>query len=85
MIENLNSEHFGCKDFPLLCLKSILKPCGVSETSPRCLVLSHDLLVLLLTHCRNLALGIGIQNFPEGLAVSLPLKSSGMNVWKSFW
>ena len=25
----------------------------------------------------NLALGIGIQNFPEGLAVSMPLRRSG--------
>lgn len=34
---------------------------------------------------RNLAIGIGIQNFPEGLSVSLPLRGSGMSVWKSFW
>ena len=34
---------------------------------------------------RNLALGIGIQNFPEGLAVSLPLRAAGMGLWKSFW
>ena len=34
---------------------------------------------------RNLAIGIGIQNFPEGLAVSLPLRGSGLSVWKSFW
>jgi len=33
----------------------------------------------------NLAIGIGIQNFPEGLAVSLPLRGSGMSVFKSFW
>lgn len=26
---------------------------------------------------RNLAIGIGIQNFPEGLAVSLPLHRAG--------
>ena len=37
------------------------------------------------TSCRNLALGIGIQNFPEGLAVSLPLKASGVDTWRSFW
>nr|CAD7393361.1 unnamed protein product [Timema cristinae] len=35
--------------------------------------------------CRNLAIGIGIQNFPEGLAVSLPLKMAGFSTWKSFW
>jgi zinc transporter 11 len=34
---------------------------------------------------RNLAIGIGIQNFPEGLAVSLPLHASGFSLLKSFW
>ncbi|XP_064808986.1 zinc transporter ZIP11-like [Oncorhynchus masou masou] len=34
---------------------------------------------------RNLAIGIGIQNFPEGLAVSLPLRGAGMSTWKAFW
>lgn len=32
----------------------------------------------------TLAIGIGIQNFPEGSAVSLPLLSTGMSKWKSF-
>jgi ZIP family zinc transporter len=31
-----------------------------------------------------LAIGIGIQNFPEGSAVSLPLRREGMSKWKSF-
>lgn len=31
-----------------------------------------------------LAIGIGIQNFPEGGAVSLPLRREGMSKWKSF-
>jgi ZIP family zinc transporter len=31
-----------------------------------------------------LALGIGIQNFPEGIAVSMPLKRMGMSNTKSF-
>lgn len=31
-----------------------------------------------------LALGIGIQNFPEGAAISLPLRQSGMGRMKSF-
>jgi ZIP family zinc transporter len=31
-----------------------------------------------------LALGIGIQNFPEGAAVSLPLRQEGMSAGKSF-
>ena len=34
---------------------------------------------------RNLAIGIGIQNFPEGLAVSLPLKTAGFSAVKSIW
>jgi len=34
---------------------------------------------------RSLAVGIGIQNFPEGLAVSLPLRAAGISPWKSFW
>lgn len=32
-----------------------------------------------------LALGIGIQNFPEGAAVSVPLRREGMSILKSFW
>ena len=31
-----------------------------------------------------LALGIGIQNFPEGAAISLPLRREGLSRWKSF-
>jgi zinc transporter, ZIP family len=31
-----------------------------------------------------LAIGIGIQNFPEGLAISLPLRREGMSRWKAF-
>jgi ZIP family zinc transporter len=32
-----------------------------------------------------LAVGIGIQNFPEGAAVSVPLRREGMSRSKSFW
>jgi ZIP family zinc transporter len=32
-----------------------------------------------------LAIGIGIQNFPEGIAVSMPLRRQGVNKFKSFW
>jgi len=32
-----------------------------------------------------LAIGIGIQNFPEGFAVSVQLRSGGMSQLKSFW
>ena len=33
----------------------------------------------------TLAIGIGIQNFPEGFAVSMPLRRQGMSRFKSFW
>ncbi len=32
-----------------------------------------------------LAIGIGIQNFPEGIAVSMPLRRQGVSKIKSFW
>jgi ZIP family zinc transporter len=32
-----------------------------------------------------LAIGIGIQNFPEGFAVSVPLRREGMTRLRSFW
>jgi ZIP family zinc transporter len=32
-----------------------------------------------------LAIGIGIQNFPEGTAVSMPLRRENMSRLKSFW
>lgn len=32
-----------------------------------------------------LAIGIGIQNFPEGIAVSMPLRREGMSRRKSFF
>lgn len=33
----------------------------------------------------SLAIGIGLQNFPEGTAVSMPLRREGLSVGKSFW
>ncbi len=32
-----------------------------------------------------LAIGIGIQNLPEGLAVSMPLRRQGLSRYRSFW
>ena len=32
-----------------------------------------------------LAIGIGIQNFPEGVAVSFPLRRKGVSRFRSFW
>lgn len=31
-----------------------------------------------------LAIGIGLQNFPEGFAVSMPIRRQGVSKWKSF-
>jgi ZIP family zinc transporter len=39
----------------------------------------------LLTAASALAMGIGIQNFPEGAAISLPLRQEGMGQGKAFW
>ena len=33
----------------------------------------------------NVAVGIGLQNFPEGLAVSLPLRREGCSLFTAFW
>ncbi len=33
----------------------------------------------------SVAVGIGLQNFPEGAAVSIPLRREGYTRWKSFW
>lgn len=38
-----------------------------------------------ITGAIALALGIGLQNFPEGVAVAMPLRSEGMGKFKSFW
>ncbi|HSL69500.1 MAG TPA: ZIP family metal transporter [Longimicrobiales bacterium] len=32
-----------------------------------------------------LAIGIGLQNFPEGVAVSMPLRREGVPAFRSFW
>lgn len=32
-----------------------------------------------------LAFGIGLQNFPEGVAVAMPLHGEGISRWRSFW
>lgn len=38
----------------------------------------------LYTAAMALAVGIGIQNFPEGAAISIPLREEGMPRWKAF-
>jgi len=42
---------------------------------------THEAIVAAVT----LAIGIGIQNFPEGFAVAMPLRRIGTSRWKSFW
>lgn len=32
-----------------------------------------------------LAIGIGLQNFPEGIAVAMPLRRNGVSRFRSFW
>ncbi len=38
----------------------------------------------LYTAAMALAIGIGIQNFPEGAAIALPLRHEGLPAWKAF-
>ena len=38
-----------------------------------------------LTAAVALAIGIGIQNFPEGMAISMPLRREGFSPLRSFW
>ncbi len=38
-----------------------------------------------ITSALGLAIGIGLQNFPEGAAISLPLRQEGMTSFKSFY
>lgn len=44
-----------------------------------------DLPAASIAGAAALALGIGIQNFPEAVAVTMPLYSAGMSRKKSFW
>ncbi len=47
--------------------------------------LAADLPSATLGGAVALAMGIGIQNFPEGTAVSVPLRREGISRLKSFW
>ena len=46
--------------------------------------ISHNSLVSM-AGAFSLAIGIAIQNFPEGAIISLPLKGNGLSRLKSFW
>jgi len=39
----------------------------------------------MISEALIVAIGIGIQNFPEGIAVSMPLRRQGVSRFKSFW
>ena len=47
--------------------------------------MAYDLPTATLGGAIALAMGIGIQNFPEGTAVSVPLRREGVSRLKSFW
>ena len=47
--------------------------------------LAANLSSVTLLGAIGLAIGIGIQNFPEGAAVSIPLRREGLSRGKSFW
>lgn len=47
--------------------------------------LGADLPTATLIGAVALAIGIGIQNFPEGFAVAMPLRRAGVSRFKSFW
>lgn len=44
-----------------------------------------DIEAATLAGAAALAFGIGLQNFPEGVAVSMPLRREGMSRWKAFF
>lgn len=44
-----------------------------------------EIIVAATAGAMALAIGIGIQNFPEGAAVSIPLRQEGASKFKSFW
>jgi ZIP family zinc transporter len=41
--------------------------------------------IVSLSGAIALAIGIGIQNFPEGIAVAMPIRAQGSSRLKSFW
>lgn len=41
--------------------------------------------VMSVAGATALAVGIAIQNFPEGAIISMPLKNSGKSRWQAFW
>jgi len=50
-----------------------------------CAGLTGDARAAQMGAATALAIGIGLQNFPEGTAVSLPLRREGLSRMRSFW
>ena len=59
-------------------------PEGMAVGLSFALAAQHDGDPALYTAAMALAMGIGIQNFPEGAAISIPLREEGMPRWKAF-
>lgn len=59
-------------------------PEGMSVGLAFALAAQHNGDPALLAAAMALAIGIGIQNFPEGAAISLPLRQEGMSPGKAF-
>jgi ZIP family zinc transporter len=59
-------------------------PEGMAVGLSFALAAQHDADPALYASAVALAIGIGIQNFPEGAAVSLPLSKEGLSAGKSF-
>ena len=59
-------------------------PEGMAVGLAFALAMQKEADMVLLAEAFALAIGIGIQNFPEGAAVSLPLRQDGMSKGKSF-
>lgn len=59
-------------------------PEGMATGLAFALAAQHSNDPALFTAALALAIGIGIQNFPEGAAISLPLRQEGMSIRKAF-
>ena len=71
--------------FPFFVLSSLLIACGASELLSALLsLLMRPLFGLSGAGAAALALGIGVQNFPEGAAVALPLRQAGKKRGEAF-
>ena len=77
----------GLKRTTLLVLAVTLHnvPEGMAVGLSFALAVQHPGDPALLASAIALSVGIGIQNFPEGAAISLPLRQEGMSAFKAFF